>query len=436
MQEGITPKACTPRHGPRMPVPNPQPSNIPQPSPIIAFRARLVAGVILLNVLVAGICWYSLHQSRIHAADRAVLTTQNLAKILDENMNGIVAKVDIAMLAVVDEAERQLAAGGIQQAVLTSFIVREHARIPEVEVFRATGASGDAVYGPQAMAATTTSLAHRDYFRQLKGDPGAGLVLSKPLVGGISGKWMVVLARRINGPGGAFAGLVYTGVTIEHLTRGFASFDIGPRGTMALVDSDATLVARYPTGGDSGQWVGRKLSSNHLNQALEGSLTTHVYTTFSTVDAVERTIAVRRLGLPRPLFITVGLATRDYLSEWRLEAWKLSSFALIFLCLTMGAAITIHRGWRRRNMEAEQREAARALLAQQKEELADTLARTKRLEGFISICMHCKKINNKQDSWEQMEKYISEHSDAQFSHGICPDCIQMHHPLVHRKQED
>jgi len=167
-----------------MPVRNTQPSNLPQTTPVLTFRARLVAGVILLNLLVAGICWYSLHQSRIYAAERAVLTTQNMAKVLDENMTGIVAKVDIAMLAVVDEAERQLAAGGIRQAVLTDFIVREHSRLPEVEVFRATEASGDAVYGPQATAATTTSLAHRDYFRQLKGDPGAGLVLSKPLVGG------------------------------------------------------------------------------------------------------------------------------------------------------------------------------------------------------------------------------------------------------------
>ena len=416
-----------------MPAQNAQPSKSPQPSPATAFRTRLVAGVVLLNVLVAAICWYSLHRSRIHVVDQATNSSQNLAKILDENITGIVAKVDIAMLAVVDEAERELAAGGIQQAALSRFIVREHARLPELAVFRATDASGNAIYGPQALAATTTSLAHRDYFHQLQGDPGAGLVLSRPLVGGISGQWMVVLARRINRPGGGFAGLVYTGVTIEHLTRGFASFDIGQRGTMALVDSDATLIARYPAGTDAGPWVGRKVSSSHLSQVLEGGLATHTYTTFSTLDGLERTISVRRLGLPRPLFITVGLATGDYLSEWRLEAWKLTAFVLTFLGMTIIAAIAIQRRWHRRALEAGQREAARALLAQQKEELEATLARTKRLEGIISICMHCKKINNKQESWEQMEKYISYNSDARFSHGICPNCIREHHPAFPRK---
>ncbi len=62
------------------------------------------------------------------------------------------------------------------------------------------------------------------------------------------------------------------------------------------------------------------------------------------------------------------------------------------------------------------------LLTRRKEELEATLARVKRLEGIISICMYCKKIRNEQESWEQLEKYITENSDALFSHGICPDC--------------
>ncbi|WP_224981326.1 PAS domain-containing protein [Geomonas agri] len=67
------------------------------------------------------------------------------------------------------------------------------------------------------------------------------------------------------------------------------------------------------------------------------------------------------------------------------------------------------------------------MLTRQKEELQETLARTKRLEGMISICMHCKKIHDNNQSWEQLEKYLTENSDAQFSHGICPDCYNRHY---------
>ena len=63
------------------------------------------------------------------------------------------------------------------------------------------------------------------------------------------------------------------------------------------------------------------------------------------------------------------------------------------------------------------------LLALQKEELETTLARVKRLEGIIPICSYCKKIRDDQKSWHQLERYISDHSEALFSHGACPDCF-------------
>jgi hypothetical protein len=56
-------------------------------------------------------------------------------------------------------------------------------------------------------------------------------------------------------------------------------------------------------------------------------------------------------------------------------------------------------------------------------ELEEALATVKLLEGIIPICMYCKKIRDDEESWQQMERYITEHSSAQFSHGICPECF-------------
>ena len=63
-------------------------------------------------------------------------------------------------------------------------------------------------------------------------------------------------------------------------------------------------------------------------------------------------------------------------------------------------------------------------LERRNEELEAAIVRIKRLEGIIPICMYCKKIRDDSSSWQQMEQYITEHSDAFFSHGICPDCFQ------------
>ena len=49
------------------------------------------------------------------------------------------------------------------------------------------------------------------------------------------------------------------------------------------------------------------------------------------------------------------------------------------------------------------------------------------LEGLLTVCSCCKKIQNEKEQWEPMEKYISEHSEADFSHGLCPECLEKYY---------
>jgi len=56
--------------------------------------------------------------------------------------------------------------------------------------------------------------------------------------------------------------------------------------------------------------------------------------------------------------------------------------------------------------------------------LREAQAKVKHLEGIIPICMYCKNIRDDKASWQQLEQYITEHSEALFSHGICPDCLK------------
>jgi len=61
-------------------------------------------------------------------------------------------------------------------------------------------------------------------------------------------------------------------------------------------------------------------------------------------------------------------------------------------------------------------------------ELQEALDEVKTLRGFIPICASCKKIRDDKGFWQQVEVYISTHSDAQFSHGICPECVKKLYP--------
>ena len=62
-------------------------------------------------------------------------------------------------------------------------------------------------------------------------------------------------------------------------------------------------------------------------------------------------------------------------------------------------------------------------LADRVAELEAAVSTVKRLHGLIPICSYCKRIRSDSNDWEQLESYISEHTDAHFSHGICPPCL-------------
>ena len=61
-------------------------------------------------------------------------------------------------------------------------------------------------------------------------------------------------------------------------------------------------------------------------------------------------------------------------------------------------------------------------------ELQQALSRVKSLSGLLPVCASCRKIRDKQGTWQDMETYIRNHSEADFSHGICPDCRRNLYP--------
>jgi len=61
-------------------------------------------------------------------------------------------------------------------------------------------------------------------------------------------------------------------------------------------------------------------------------------------------------------------------------------------------------------------------------DLEKAMSEIKTLSGLLPICSHCKKIRDDKGYWNQIEKYIHEHSDAKFSHGICQECAKKHYP--------
>ena len=79
----------------------------------------------------------------------------------------------------------------------------------------------------------------------------------------------------------------------------------------------------------------------------------------------------------------------------------------------------------------EQKQAEEAL-KQERDKLQDALAEVKTLSGLLPICAHCKKIRDDKGYWNQIEAYIRDHSEADFSHSICPECAKNIYPEFYK----
>ncbi len=82
------------------------------------------------------------------------------------------------------------------------------------------------------------------------------------------------------------------------------------------------------------------------------------------------------------------------------------------------------------NYEIEERKKVEAEKSLIIEDLTLAVEKIKALSGIVPICMYCKQIRDDKGYWNQLEAFISEHSKAEFSHSICPSCMEIHYPDI------
>ena len=78
----------------------------------------------------------------------------------------------------------------------------------------------------------------------------------------------------------------------------------------------------------------------------------------------------------------------------------------------------------------------RSALAKRVQELEDALSHIRTLQGLLPICMHCHRIRTDEESWQRLESYIEEHSEAAFSHSLCPECLEKYYPEKDPEEEN
>ncbi len=378
------------------------------------FLMRLGAGVLILNLFVLLTGVVSLRQSLRNHQDRAITTAQNLTLVLDHFVVDTISKADLAVWAVKDEVERDAVDPTSSHRDRDAFLRRQHERVPGLMALRTTDTEGliDHSSGPET--GPRVSLADQEYFIRLRDAPEAGLVISKPLVCKLTGTWVIVLARRLERPNHGFAGIALAQIGVDQLDRVFSALDVGRHGSVALRDLDLGLISRYPKPARAGTAIGEKVVSQELMTFTHSGRSSGIYRARTPFDHVQRTFSFRRVS-DQPFYLLVGLAEQDYLRGWWWEVLLEFIEVGLFIGLTLAVFWLIRRTWLRQQ----------ATLGN----LERLLGEVKTLGGMLPICSHCKKIRDDKGYWNQIEAYLNEHTEAEFTHGICPDCAKEVFPL-------
>jgi len=340
----------------------PAPSFQSRFSHLLPSRQALLL-IILLNAFILVLGGLALLDSYHQARERAVQSAQDLSMTLAEGVGGLLDRIDFALLGIGDDVTQNPTQ---MQALLSGW----RRRVPEIQDFWVVGPDGRPRFSGQGeRELADVDLSDRDYFSQLRdGSPG-GMAVSKPVVGRVTQQWMIILARRINMPDGKFAGVVLATLPVSTVASLFSSLHLGRDGAVSLRAADLSVMARYPETIGKAAAVGKTAVSKELTEAVRGNPLMGNYLAKAGIDGIERALSYHKIG-SRPVYVVVGLATSDTMSEWRRGAMPLVAGLAAFLLLTLLGGATISRIWRQR---VEAHDSLRAMLAE-KERFSEILA--------------------------------------------------------------
>jgi PAS domain S-box-containing protein len=316
------------------------------------LSVQLLTGLLLVNLSMIFMAGVILEHSRRQYQSNAEITTLNLAHVLEENFAGSLEQIDVSILTVIDEINRQTARGKIDSGLLNALLTMNQERLLQIDKLLMTDKQGRVRYGKDLPGGSLLDVGNSLFFTYLRDHNNPRLYISEPINSEINHKWSLPVARRFNNPDGTFAGIVFVLVSLDSIRETFSHLNIGAHGIVNLRDGAMNIIVRFPESESTAMTLGKNTLSPELKALLQTGSPIGTYHTIGVLDKFERTFSFRKLP-NEPLYVSVGFADQDYLSEWRGFEIKLVSLVSLFILLTSAAAWFIYRGEKRRRITAK-----------------------------------------------------------------------------------
>jgi hypothetical protein len=396
------------------------------------------------GLIFAGLNIWSIFRNRESYFNEALIKSSAQAQLLAENSAGVIYGVDLMLLSIRSILLHEQGQDPLRTLPVAQMIEEELRFLPQISEVVLVDSTGGAIYS--SAGSKRFELAafaeHRDAWVDFSVDAvieakdEAKIILSRPL------------ENRKNEFIGALAATVRPAFFYTRFND-YLNIDVD---AVALVDMKGRVLTGWVRDSDpENKFVGAAVQGlPHFSSVGEAAFSGGGRRSHESEAAIVSTHQLPGF----PFHVAVSYSKKNVLQKWRRETTR-HMVILFFTTLIVALALALahrHRQ-RRRNAELDLRvhlarleetvaertvqltETNRELL-QKNAELEEAISEVKTLSGLLPICSYCKKIRDDKGYWTQIESYVRRHSEADFSHSICPDCARKHFPEYDIYDED
>ncbi len=286
--------------------------------------------VVVCALLIGSDVWRSI-ESRREQMEEMSVATANLARAMAQHADDTIKQADTTLVGAVERVEHD-GAGPAAVERLHRLFVQRVAELPQLNGLYLYDRNGNWLANSQPVLARHFNNADREYFIYHRTHTDRGPHVGMPVQSRSTGKWVIPLSRRIDGPDGQFAGVALATIDIDFFLHFYDSLDIGRYGAVALVADNGTMVVRRPY---EARFVGKDVRDTMLFRSHLQPGGTARFVSKSAQDGVTRLNSVRSLS-QYPLFVAAALAQDEILAPWRSDtAWHAVGTAALVLMLAV-----------------------------------------------------------------------------------------------------
>lgn len=396
-----------------------------------------IALVCLIVCIFSGFILFSIIKGKETYLSDAVTRSKAQAQMLGENASSLMYDVDVTLLLIRSMVKNQKISAGSLPDSIQQFIKTQLKFTPQADnvvIFNADKKIGYH-YKELKNFEWTFFDDHRDAWSEFS----IGLISTDKK------EAKILMSRRLENDKGKFAGILAAVMDPSVFYDKYNDYLNIDADEIALFNTEGVVVTHWVSGAEtsSEKSIGADITTLPSFSTLKGKISSGGgRRTFEDADTLVSTFQLSDF----PFQIGVSYSKKNVLRNWYGEtALNLGIMAVTILLLILTIAWSMAQRNRRQQAEMEvlryQNQLEKTVekrtheLAEANQELHKTnadlekaLSEVKALSGILPICSYCKRIRDENGNWNQLETYIHDHSEADFSHGLCPECIRKHYP--------